>query len=257
MAIWLFVLLFLFLWKFATWGHLLFSFGTVKKKVLKNMATAYTLPPAAPAQFPLLDTAELDRYTKEFEAMGFTQLMDFSLVADRGNLPPSFCRLMANTRSHCFGEISQLFPRGKSPMPLKCSIQSRLEDGWTISFSDRKPLATGSLVRRKKGIGVCMTDATIRDLLQAFLKLRDQVCMELGIAPLADDSIEAYSSHLQRTLADIREAVQQKSFALGLPQVYVRKLTMVKTKPEYVWLGDYPKEAEQRKQSYPVPAGAH
>ena len=142
-------------------------------------------------------------------------------------------------------------------MPLKCSIQSRLEDGWTISFSDRKPLATGSLVRRKKGIGVCMTEATTRDLLQAFLKLRDQVCMELGIAPLADDSIEAYSSHLQRTLADIREAVQQKSFALGLPQVYVRKLTMVKTKPEYVWLGDYPKEAGQRKQSYAVPARAH
>ena len=102
-----------------------------------------------------------------------------------------------------------------------------------------------------------MTDATTRDLLQAFRKLRDQVCMELGIAPLPDDSIEAYSSHLQRTLSDIREAVQQKSFALGLPQVYVRKLTMVKTKPEYVWLGDYPKEAEQRKQSYPVPAGAH
>ena len=256
-AIWLFVLLFLFLWKFAAWGHLLFSFGTVKKKVLKNMATVYTLPPATPAQFPLLDSMELDRYTQEFEAMGFTQLMDFSLVADRGNHPPSFCRLMANTRSHCFGEISQLFPRGKSPMPLKCSIQSRLEDGWTISFSDRKPLAAGSLVRRKKGIGVCMPEATTRDLLQAFLKLRDQVCMELGIAPLTDDTVEGYSTHVQRSLADIREAVQQKSFALGLPQVYMRKLTMVKTRPEYVWLGDYPKEAEQRKQSYAVPAGAH
>src|SRR5205807_6285761 len=48
--IWLLVLLFLFLWKFAAWGRLLFSFGTVKKKVLKNMATAYTLPPATPAQ---------------------------------------------------------------------------------------------------------------------------------------------------------------------------------------------------------------
>ena len=104
---------------------------------------------------------------------------------------------------------------------------------------------------------MCSSDLTTRDLLQAFLKLRDQVCMELGIAPLTDDSIEAYSSHVQRTLSDIREAVQQKSFALGLPQVYMRKLTMVKTKPEYVWLGDYPKEAEQRKQSYAVPAGAH
>ena len=68
-AIWLFVLLFLFLWKFAAWGHLLFSFGTVKKKVLKNMATAYTLPPATPAQFPLLDTRleTIQKMTKSFE----------------------------------------------------------------------------------------------------------------------------------------------------------------------------------------------
>ncbi len=26
------------------------------------------------------------------------------------------------------------------------------------------------------------------------------------------------------------------------------KLSLMKTKPEYVWLGDYPREAEQRKQ---------
>jgi hypothetical protein len=30
---------------------------------------------------------------------------------------------------------------------------------------------------------------------------------------------------------------------------------MLKTRPEYVWLGDYPKEAERSKQGYTLPAG--
>ena len=67
-------------------------------------------------------------------------------------------------------------------MELKCSILSILQDGWTIAFADRKPLAAGSLVRRKRAIGAAMPEANARDLFQAFLKMRDQVCMDLGIA---------------------------------------------------------------------------
>jgi len=48
----------------------------------------------------------------------------------------------------------------------------------------------------------------------------------------------------------MREAVQGKNFVKGLPEVYLCKLSLLKTKPEYVWLGDYPKEAEQRKQGF-------
>jgi hypothetical protein len=48
----------------------------------------------------------------------------------------------------------------------------------------------------------------------------------------------------------MRNAVRQKNFATGLSQVYYRKLALLKSQPEYVWLGDYPKQAEQRKQGY-------
>ena len=54
---------------------------------------------------------------------------------------------------------------------------------------------------------------------------------------------------------EMREALQQKNFAMGLSQVYARKLSLLKTRPEYVWLGDYPKEAERRKQGYTMPVG--
>jgi hypothetical protein len=48
----------------------------------------------------------------------------------------------------------------------------------------------------------------------------------------------------------MRAAVREKSFFTGVPQFYYRKLGLMKEKPEYVWLGDYPKLAEQRKQTY-------
>jgi hypothetical protein len=250
------VVLVLVVMKFVSWGQLLFAFGTMKKKILNNMATAYSFPPVTPAQFPQLDLPELDRYTRQFESMGFVRLLDFSLTADKGVHPPSFCRLLVNTRYHCFAEISQLFPRGKNPMPLKGSILSRLQDGWTIGFSDRKPLAASSLFRRKRAIGILMPDASVPELFQSLLKMRDQVCMDLGISPLTDDTLEAYVQQAQRSLAEMREAIQQKRFAFGLPQVYWRKLSALKTKPEYTWLGDYPREAERRKQAYGVPVAA-
>jgi hypothetical protein len=98
-----------------------------------------------------------------------------------------------------------------------------------------------------------MPESSLSDLLQAFLKMREQLCLDLGISPLKDDTLEAYISKTQRSAGEMREAVKQKNFALGLSQVYARRLSLLKTRPEYVWLGDYPKEAERRKQGYTVP----
>jgi hypothetical protein len=238
------------LWRFGSWIHILFTFATMKRRVLKNMATTFFFPPATPAQFPTLDLDALERYTREFEGMGFTRLLDFSLVSDSPTNPPSFCRLLAHTRHHSFAELSQIFPKGKTPLPLKCSIQSCLQNGWTLFFSDRKPQAAGSLLRRRKALGVCMPEASTSELLQAFLKMRDQVCLDLGILPVNDDTLQAYIARVQRTCTELREAVQEKNFVRGVPEVYLRKFSLIKTKPEYIWLGDYPKEAEQRKQGF-------
>lgn len=247
---WLLLLIFLLVWRFGSWIHVLFTFATMKSRVLKKMPTAYSFPPATPAQFPMLDLDALERYTREFEGMGFTRLLDFSLVSDPASNLPSFCRLFAHTRHHCFGELSQIFPKGKAPLPLKCSIQSCLQNGWTLGFSDRKPQAASSLLRRKKALGVCMPEVTTGELLAAFLKMRDQVCLDLGINPVNDDTLQAYINKMQLACAEMRDAVQEKNFVKGVPEVYLRKFSLIKTKPEYIWLGDYPKEAEQRKQGF-------
>jgi hypothetical protein len=246
--VWLALLAFLVLWRFSGWIHLLFTFATTKSRVLKRMPMTYSFPPATPSQFAALDLDALDRYTRTLEGMGFVRLLDFSLESDLTTTVPCFCRLLVHTRHHCFAEVSQFFPKGKNPLPLKCSIQSSLQGGWTLSFSDRKPHATGSLLRRRRALVISMPDVAMGDLLHAFLKMRDQVCLDLGIAPVNNDTLQAYKDKMQRSASELREAVQQKSFVKGLPEVYLRQLSLLKTKPEYVWLGDYPKESEKRKQ---------
>jgi hypothetical protein len=253
---WLVIFLFLTVWRFGSWGHLLLSIFSMKSRVIKNMATSYSFLAATPSQFPQLDTMALERYTQEFESMGFVRLPDFSLVSNMPNPIPSFCRLFAHTRHHCFAEVSQLFPRGKSPLPLKCSIQSVLENGWSLGFSDRKPQAAGAMLRRRKAMSVSMPEARTSELLQAFLQMRDQVCMDLGISPMRDDSLEAYIAKTQTAVTDMREAVQQKNFATAVSNYYYRKFSLLKTREEYTWLGDYPKEAERRKQGYAYEARA-
>jgi hypothetical protein len=246
--VWLLVAALLFVLKFWSWGHVLFRFGSVKQRIVKNMATSFSFPPAAPSQFPLLDLDGLERYTRELEGMGFARLLDFSLITNSPIYPPSFCRLFAHTRHHCFALVNQLFPRGKVPMPVKCSLESQLQGGWSIAFGDRRPQAAASLVRRRRVIGVNMPEAHLPELLTAMLKMRDQMCVDLGISPLNDDTLEAYISKTQRSAGELRDAVQEKNFVKGLSEVYLRRFSLLRTKPEYVWLGDYPKEAERRKQ---------
>jgi hypothetical protein len=95
-----------------------------------------------------------------------------------------------------------------------------------------------------------MLDVPVPELLPEFLKMRDQVCFDLGIFPVNDDTLKAYIDTMQRAIGEMREAVQEKNFVKGVPEVYLRKFSLMKTKPEYVWLGDYPKEAEQRRQGF-------
>ena len=247
-SVWLLILLLLAFWKFWSWANLLLVFWGAKRKVLSGMATTFSFPPAAPGQFPSMDVASLDRYTTEFESMGFVRVLDFSLVSDGQNYPPSFCRLMANTRLHCFGEMTQFFPAAKPAMPMKSSILSTLEDGWSLAVSDRKPQAAASLMRRRKALSVCMPEATTSELLQFFTKMREQVCQDLGVSLMTDDTLEAYIARTQRVLVDIRQSVKQRNFFTGIPNYYYRKLSLLNTRKEYIWLGDYPKEAEKRNQ---------
>ena len=252
--VWIAVLVLAGIFKLSGWGYLLFSWLGLKRRVLNNMPTSFSFPPATPTQFPQLDATELERYTRGFESYGFVRLLDFSLVSNAAKPIPSFCRLFVHTRHHCFAEVSQIFLQNKAPLPLRCSIQSSLDDGWTLGFSDRKPQAASSLVRRRKAISISLPGTPTYELLQRFLQMREQICQDLGISCLKEHTVDDYISKVQRTAAEMREAVKDKNFVTRIPEVYYRKLALLKTSPEYVWLGDYPRQAELRKQGRRVPS---
>jgi hypothetical protein len=252
---WLIVIVGLLIWKMVGYGNLLFSVGSVKSRIMKSIPTGYSFPPASPGQFSGLDATALDRYTREFESLGFIRLADLSLVSDGPSYAPNFCRVMANTRNHCFAEIAQYFPVKKPVWPMRCALFGGLQDGWTVTFSDRKPLAASSLLRRPQAIAISMPETAVPELLQAFISMRDQVAIDLGIAPMKDDTIEAFMSKMQRAVSEVRQSVQNKNFATVIPEIYFRKFSLLKTRPEYVWMGDYPKMAEQRKQGHLTASG--
>jgi hypothetical protein len=117
--LWLLLAALFFVWRVSRWLRLIFTFATMKRRVLTNMATSFSFPPATPAQFPMLNVEDLDRYSRELEGMGFTRLLDFSLVSNSRANTPSFRRLFAHTRHHCFAVVNQFFPRGKNPSASK------------------------------------------------------------------------------------------------------------------------------------------
>lgn len=254
--IWFALALLLMGWKVLVWGRTIYGLFTVKKRILRNVATTYSFPQAIPGQFPQLDTSSLERCTREWESLGFERLIDTSPVSDGKNHPATFCRMLVHSRHHCFAQVMQMFPKGKAAMPMRNGLVSYLQEGWSIGFSDRTPLPGGTLIRRPKALAVNMPESGGAELLQSLLALRQQVCFDLGISPLTDDTVEGYAARAQETAKAIRTAIAQRNFLTGVPQYYYRKLGLMRAKPEYVWLGDYPKAAEERKQVYEsVPVG--
>lgn len=230
----------------------LFGVATLKRRLHRNMASSYSFPPVSPAQFPALDVKELERYTNELQALGFTQLLDFTPVADSPTHPPSFCRLLAHSRHRCFAEVIQIFPNGMKAFPLKINVNCHLSDGWSIGFTDRPPMALSALFRRAKAIGGCRTKFAPHELLDAMLTLRDRVCHELGLAPLEEATLPLYIAETQRSLLDMRAAFENRSLVAGLSLAGVRKLRSLKPGGDYTWLGDYPELARRRGHAVPI-----
>jgi hypothetical protein len=91
------------------------------------------------------------------------------------------------------------------------------------------------------------TDCRSAELLSRLLRFRDQVCADLGLRPIADTSLETYIRRTRESLVEIREAMTKKSLAVGLGQYYSDKLGLGRQRSRRVWLGDYPRIAEERR----------
>src|SRR5581483_1161299 len=64
---------------------------------------------------------------------------------------------------------------------------------------------------------------------------RKNIFLDCRIRIMLDATAMAFRvQSSQRSARELHDAVQQKNFAKGLPEVYLRKLPLLKTKPEYI-----------------------
>jgi hypothetical protein len=219
----------------------------LKKKIVRSVPGRYSFPSAVPEQYPMLDREALDRYTRDFEGLGFTRIGDYSLApADPAKPIPVFVRLFSHPRQQCFAETGQVFPPGKTPMPFGCAIMSSLEEDWKVTVADRKPLPAQVLIRLPRSLSRSFPGMPVSSLFDKFIQFRSQVCADLGIRPLSNATLQDYIADQQKHAAIGRETIANRSLTLGLGKYYGQKFGMNQDKDCYEWLGDYPKVAAER-----------
>lgn len=243
----LLVILALLAMRFLPWFVHFLSFFGLKKKIVGSVPGQYSFPSAVPEQYPMLDREALERYTREFEGLGFTRIGDYSLApTDPTKAIPVFMRLFSHPRQQCFAEIGQVFPPGKTPIPFGCAIMSSLEDDWKITVADRKPNAAHVLIRLPRSVSRSFPGMAVASLFEKFIQFRSQVCADLGIRPLSNATLQDYIADQQKHAALRKETVANRSLTVGLGKYYGQKFGMNQEKECYEWLGDYPKVASER-----------
>ncbi|HEY7315278.1 MAG TPA: hypothetical protein VH643_38460 [Gemmataceae bacterium] len=172
--------------------------------------------------------------------------IDCTVRAENRMANPGFARVLVNDLNHCFVEMNQIFPtvgRVSSTMsqlfpavgragPMRCVISSLLEDGWTVSTSDREPSNWSYIMRRPKAVWTSKPGKGPQELLQEHLELREQTTRDLRVQVRTEDTAEAYFEQ-EKKAADQRKKVVQRRFALAI----VLDLCLFDKNPKYQWQG--------------------
>src|SRR5262249_19938743 len=129
----------------------LWSASSTRTTILGAMPDELDFRTASAADFPGLDTEGLEEYTQALEGLGFRRLTDYTLLTELANFPRGFGRLFFHPEEHCFAEINQVFASGRR-VPLRCSVLTFLDDGWSVATTDRVATKHNYLMRRPRAL---------------------------------------------------------------------------------------------------------
>ncbi|MEB3338099.1 MAG: hypothetical protein VKJ46_11595 [Leptolyngbyaceae bacterium] len=215
----------------------------LKSKVVEGLPGGVRLPPTHPEDFARLDTDALAQYTRDLEGLGFVVLNDFTMEGETGNITPVFARLFHHPHLHCFAEVTQFFPLGSEPKPLRCSIISHLDRTWKIGTTDREPDAFVALMRRPRKVGSCHPKTEPAELLKIHQERRQYLIEDLGLAVLHLSGAE-YQATVPEDMDEIKVTLQRKGNF-----TFVFELVRFMLKPPVEWWGDYSTLARSRRRS--------
>jgi hypothetical protein len=219
----------------------LFLASLTKSGVVGAMPDEVDFHETTPDAFPHHDAKRLAEYTAAFEALGFRHVTDYTAVMNLNNGVTGFARLLFHDEYRCFAEVNQGFSHG-TPVPMRCMVISHLEDGWSVSTSDRQATKEFYAIRRPRALWRSLPGREPADLVEGHRKFRDKVAGELDLEVSGDGTAKAYfrreadNTRLRKDLVRRRNAV-----------VLCAELWLFDRNPKGEWLGDYPRAARQKK----------
>lgn len=177
-----------------------------------------------------LDVGDWEGRSREIQALGFEQLMDFTVAGDRP-LPPGFARLFASPTHRARAELNQIFPThlGAKPTHLTCVFTSVLtplqrdenpdaENRWSLETSNSRGHAGSGVtwaMRRPRALWSRHPDWTPQQLLDFHLQRRAQLERDLGLTTTTALSWDGYCRDGTVALA------QQRRRLFSRPGIYI------------------------------------
>jgi hypothetical protein len=216
----------------------------IKDSLVDKMPTRLEFVPATPEETAGLDHGALENYTITLQELGFQHEMDYTTNTDKPTTNVGFARLFSHPVHACYAEVNQVISPDGDGAPMRCSLTSILDQGWSMTCGTRDPASVKTvwLWRRPRSLFSCYPGADAADLLDAHLELRRKLIDALDLPPPAPCSTDAYFEHEQAAAIDRKQALERRS-AVGC----LLEQWLLSKKPRAQWLGDYPRLARQGK----------
>lgn len=219
----------------------MFNLLRLKSKLLANLPEDASFPNALPEQFTALDKTRLQQMTSELEALGFKQLLDYTMVSNMATQIPGFGRLMVNESQNCYAEINQVFPARKKPVPLAPSFMTRFSDGWQLSTGPRQPNGGNWILRLPRSLWVSKPGMDIPSLWQLHQQRCSELRNELGVSIVPARGAEEYFRGVVENMRVRRASVKRKWVPVILFEFYSFSFHK-----RYEWKGEWPKIVASR-----------
>jgi hypothetical protein len=202
------------------------------KKFMLSIGTHYEFLPTTPDDYPDLDRSALRYYTQAFEALGFVHALDYRVESDV-RVGTGFARLFFHPQHLCLVEINQVFSKKRGPHEMRCMIGSILEDGWSLSTTDRTLSPLTYVWRRPRSLWSTHTHKKPAELLEEHLRRRSQLIERTRVAVKSIQTADAYFEYEQQIHAARREVLQSKTYA-----AIKAEMEQCKKAPISEWLGE-------------------
>jgi len=220
-------------WEIKWWQEL-------KAKLLKGIPGEFSCLPSHVEEYEALNFNLLMEYTDAFKTLGFQHIVDLKL----DTISNIWARLLCHPEYYCFVEIFQSFPVNKEPTPMRYSIQSYFQDGWSLGTGTLKSNGMIYMCRNPKHLGTYCPEGEPAEVFSIHLERRQEVQARLGLQLSTDVSWEFYFTKQTENALKRREIFEHKNVLVALIEG-----TLFEFNPVTEWLGDRSPQKTSRNKS--------